>query len=173
MPRVHHVKKARRGVPSIGVKPGDSYYWWANRAPGSRSGVKRYSKTPPKPSQTTGNPFYAELYSIQEDIGEATPEDLADLQEMRDDWVQRVNDLAQEQRDKFDNMPEGLQQGETGQLLEERADALEQWASDLEGVDIPDELEDADPAENATAEERMADAVQAALDDLQATDCGL
>jgi hypothetical protein len=36
-----------------------------------------------------------------------------------------VNDIAGEERDKFDNMPEGLQNSETGQKLEENADTLE------------------------------------------------
>lgn len=36
-----------------------------------------------------------------------------------------VNDLASEERDKFDNMPEGLQASENGQKIEEAADTLE------------------------------------------------
>lgn len=36
-----------------------------------------------------------------------------------------VNDLASEERDKFDNMSEGLQASETGQKIEEAADTLE------------------------------------------------
>jgi hypothetical protein len=36
-----------------------------------------------------------------------------------------TTDLAVEERDKFDNMPEGLQASENGQKIEEAADTLE------------------------------------------------
>ena len=39
MPRVHHVKSARKDNPV--AKKGESYYWWK-----FRYGGKRYSKTP-------------------------------------------------------------------------------------------------------------------------------
>lgn len=38
---------------------------------------------------------------------------------------QVCSDMACEERDKFDNLSEGLQQSERGELLEQAADALE------------------------------------------------
>jgi len=42
-----------------------------------------------------------------------------------------VSELAESERDKFDNMSEGLQESATGQAIEEAADALENvtWPS--------------------------------------------
>jgi hypothetical protein len=40
--------------------------------------------------------------------------------------------MSDEEREKFDNMPEGLQQGERGQSIEEAADALESAVSSIE-----------------------------------------
>ena len=40
-----------------------------------------------------------------------------------------VQNIAEEERENYDNMPEGLQEGERGQTISENAD-------DLEGVDI-------------------------------------
>lgn len=31
MPRVTHVKKARKAIPGTDIKVGDSYYWWKFR----------------------------------------------------------------------------------------------------------------------------------------------
>ncbi len=42
-----------------------------------------------------------------------------------------TTDIGSEERDKFDNMPEGLQNSETGQRIEEAADTLE-------NLDFPD-----------------------------------
>lgn len=52
------------------------------------------------------------LYSIQEDI----------------------DSIAQDERDAFDNLPEGLQYSEKGEDMETNADDLEQASSDIEGI---------------------------------------
>lgn len=43
-----------------------------------------------------------------------------------------IQDIVQ---DSLDNMPEGLQEGDTGQLLQERLDNLDSAVSDLEVID--------------------------------------
>jgi hypothetical protein len=48
MPRVNFVKKARKAIPSSGIKVGDSYYWWK-----FRYGGKFVSKERPRQSQLT------------------------------------------------------------------------------------------------------------------------
>lgn len=56
-----------------------------------------------------------------------------------------IQDMCQ---DSLDNMPEGLQEGDTGQLLQERIDNLDSAISDLEAIDYEDikegELGDSD-----------------------------
>src|SRR5690349_14609335 len=119
MPKVHHVKSARKAIPSIGVNVGDSYYWWGMMMGGR--GVKRMSKTPPRRSQLTNSTFLATVYDIEDAQAALTAGD--NLGADRDDLAQQLRDLADETQSSLDNMPEGLQQGPTGQLLEERIEA--------------------------------------------------
>jgi hypothetical protein len=144
MARVHFVKKARKDNKAAGVKKGESYYWWANRMPGRAFGVKRYSKTPPRPSQVAApGSFRSCAAALQERLDDLTTEmSASDIKTELDDIALEARGLAEEQQEKFDNMPEGLQQGDTGQLLEERREALENWAEELELVgEDEDDLE--------------------------------
>lgn len=108
MPRVHHVKKALKDNPV--AKKGESYYWWKPMVNG-RGGAKRYSKTPPKPSQLTSSEFLGTVYDIQDEIATAAASTMAELIDLRDGWVGEINDLKSETEDKLNNMPDGLQQG--------------------------------------------------------------
>jgi hypothetical protein len=134
MAKVNFVKAARKDYQEHGIKKGEPYYHWS-----FRFGGKRISKIKPKPSQLTNSPFTSELYAIQEEIADAAPADKDSLKDMVDDWAGRARELGEQSQESFDNMPEGLQQGDTGQMLEERANAMSQWADDLEGVDLDDE----------------------------------
>lgn len=61
-------------------------------------------------------------YSIMEGVNE----DIASaLEEIRDDL-----------QDRLDNMPEGLQYGDTGQLLQDRIDSLDSAIDDLNNIDV-------------------------------------
>ncbi len=125
MPRVHHVKKARIDHTDD-IKKGDSYYWWK-----FRYGGMRYSLTYPKASQLTQSPFLSEMYSIQEEMALIkTPEDELE------DFMARIDELGEMSQESLDNMPEQLQEGDTGQMLQDRVDAMEQWRSDLESIDL-------------------------------------
>ena len=86
MPRVHHVKSARKDNPV--AKKGESYYWWK-----FRYGGKRYSKTPPKPSQLTQSPYFSSIRSLVEMIEE---------QEVRDEDM--LNDLKEQVRDELESI---------------------------------------------------------------------
>ena len=135
MPKVNFVKRARKPIPSIGVEVGDSYYWWkfGPRFP------KQVSKEHPKRQQLTLSDFLKSVYDIEDQIDALQEDDtLADEVES---IVESINELAEEQREKFENLPEGLQQSGTGELLEERAENLENFANELESVVIPEESE--------------------------------
>ncbi len=45
-----------------------------------------------------------------------------------------IEDIASQERDKFDNLSEGLQQSDRGQAMEENADDLESVNDDIENV---------------------------------------
>lgn len=67
----------------------------------------------------------SEIEKAREDV--TTYEDISGIVEM-------VQELADEQRGKYDNMPENFQQGETGQTLEQQAETLEAAVSELEEI---------------------------------------
>ncbi len=197
MPRVY-TQKARKDYPNEGIKKGDIYYKWSIKT-GPASGIDYRSKTPPKPSQLTGSPFLQELYSIQEEIETLTAETAEDLKSQMEDIIGRIENLRDETQGSLDNMPEGLQQGDTGQLLQERIDGLDGWISDLEGVDLDFEFDEEEPETpdqekeesdedfakretefeteleefKARKSEAEAEFVQAAIDEIQGTDPGL
>lgn len=149
MTRSHYVKRAQKDYPNAGIKKGEPYYWWS-----FRFGGKHRSKTAPKPSQLTQSSFWSGVYSAQE-RAEKVP-DFDCLSSDRDEIVSDLESLRDETQEKFDNMPEGLQQGETGQTLEERVSALEDVISELEGVDcdvdLGDDIEDGAPVEGEEEE---------------------
>lgn len=122
---------AQKDYPEDGIKKGDEYYNWKFRY----GGLHR-SKTPPKPSQLTQSEFLSQLYDIQDRLAEISGDDITMLQGDVESISEELNQMAEECREKHDNMPEGLQEGEVGQMLEERADACENAASELDGVDF-------------------------------------
>lgn len=137
MPRVTKVLKARKAIPQYGIAVGDTYYHWAFMV-GGRGGPKICSKTPPKRSQLTRSDFLSQVYTIQDES--LTSDNIKSADDLRD-VATTVEELGQEQTDKFENMPEGLQQGDTGQMLEERAQQCESWAESINSQ--ADELETA------------------------------
>ena len=141
MARAKFVKKARKARPEHGIEVGDSYYYWAFMQ-GGRGGPKHYSKTRPTRSQLTQSDFLSQIYEM-EDRG-FTAEDPDGLRDERDTLVSDLESLGDEQYDKFSNMPDVLQQGDTGQLLEQRQEACQNIASEFEGIDLDCDVEEGD-----------------------------
>lgn len=156
MPRLHFVKKARKDTPVC--KAGESYYWWATRMKGSRSGTKHYSKEKPKASQLITSEYLRAVAELQEEADNSSSPCFDDLESARDEWRDKVQELLDAQQEKLDNMPEGLQQGDSGQLIQERIDSCEGVVSELDGIEIPsaddfDETEYDDEQEREDAKE--------------------
>lgn len=126
MPKVHFVKKARKDYGDI--KKGESYYWWKFRYVG-----KSRSKTQPTRRQLTRSEFWVSVYDLQDEISNC--DSLDNLSEI----VERIRELANEQDEKKNNMPDSLQEGPIGEILSNREQSLNDWADELEGVDIEDE----------------------------------
>lgn len=154
MPRVYKVESARKPRPELGIAVGDTYYYWKRR-----KGPLQMSKTYPKRSQLTGSAFLASIYDIEDRLAALTADET--LKDEVESIVQELRDLAEECQSSLDNMPEGLQQGDTGQLLEARIEGCNNAADELEGIDFSDapdgEAEEPeDPGEDASEEEREA-----------------
>lgn len=140
MPRVTHVKKSLKPVPQLGLPAGSSYYWWK-----FKKGGKRYSLTPPKRSQLTQSAFYGALYDLQDDVINSADAS-ADLASVRDSVVETLNEIMDQCQESLDNMPEGLQQGSVGELLQERVDAMQSAIDEFEGLEL-DEWEASEGSE--------------------------
>lgn len=137
MPRVNTIQKCRKSPGPCGrcgkpINPGDPYRYWEFRFGGKH--VRCLApECSPRPRDLTQSDFWIEVYDIQDELQAAnSPEDVQSV-------IDRIRDHASEQEDKLTNMPEGLQQAPTGELLQGRADSLEEWASGLESIDEPDE----------------------------------
>jgi hypothetical protein len=135
--RAHFVKKARRAYKADGIKKGESYWWWK-----FRYGDKHRSKTQPKASQLTQSEFLSTLYGIQEQIADLLPDE--DLKASVEGVAEELRNLGSECEDKRSNMPDSLQDSETGVLLEERASACESAADELEAIDFDYDEDDED-----------------------------
>lgn len=177
-------RKARKDYPEAGIKAGEEY--WYVRLKLQRGGLVKRSKTPFTQSQLTTSPFKGGWYSMQEEW-ENSAKDADDMRAA----AETIRELGEEARGSFDNMPEGFQQGDTGQTLEQHADGCEEkadelmaLADELEGLEEPtepssdvaaetDEIteEDAENYEDATAEyeaeiERIKDEADGLIGDM-------
>lgn len=137
MARVHQ-RVARKDYPREGIKKGDTYYTWKTRTTVGKSYISRVHRSLTRPASTSSSEFLNTLAEIQKSLSEA--EDADALRAV----AEEIRALGEAEGEKFDNMPEGLQQGETGQLLEERRDGCNEWA------DAVDEA--AEKLENALTE---------------------
>jgi hypothetical protein len=168
MPRVNHVKKAARDHPEAGILKGESYYWWK-----FRHGGKHKSKVYPRPSQLTQSDFLSTQLSIEERINDLQPETREDLKSEVEDIIAEIRQLGEEQSDKQGNMPDSLQYSPTGELLEGRYNSCEEWADELEAVDLDtddelglDSICDADLDEGQTKEEKLEELKEGYLQEL-------
>jgi hypothetical protein len=129
MARAHFIKKSRKAYPKFGIQKGDSYYWWQ-----FRGGPIMKSKTRPKESQLTRSAHKSECYAILEELEEI---DLSEIRNGLDlsDYADRIRELGSNAEDSRSNMPEQLQDSNSGELLQQRVDDMEDWADQLEQVD--------------------------------------
>jgi hypothetical protein len=169
MPRVTTVKKAQKSQGTCEkcgnkIEVGSSYRWWKFRH-GGRHVRCSDSKCAPRPSDLTQSEFYSTLYDLKDQLGTALDDfraggDPSDLSSTLTDIAGELRTLGEECQEKLDNMPEGLQQGDTGQLLQTRAeecdgkaDELESAASTLDSYEEPEDEDDKEAArDDAVAE---------------------
>jgi chromosome segregation ATPase len=153
MPRVHFVKKARKDYPQAGIMKGDSYYWWEFRYGGTRM-----SKTPPKPSQLTQSDFLQRIYGINERI-EALETDIDNIESERDEIVSELEEIRDECEEKRSNMPDHLQDVGSGEILQNRYDAVDDMINELQNIDLDfEELPDEPNREDFESEEEYEEA---------------
>lgn len=126
--------KAAKDYPQFGIVKGQLHYYWKAKTGPYTSREYRQVK-PPTRSQLTQSAFFQVLYDIQDSLNEENVTDAGGLRS----FAERVEELRDETQEKLDNMPDGLQQGSTGELLQERIDGCESWAEAIN--EAADELE--------------------------------
>jgi hypothetical protein len=141
VPRVNQVKRANKSPGSCGkcgdvIPAGYPYKHWSFRYGGKHIRCMKPACAP-KAADLTQSEFLRSLAGIQEDLDQARKgySENSDVESFADELEEiagRVRELGEECQEKLDNMPEGLQQGQTGELLQERAEACENAASELE-----------------------------------------
>ena len=127
MARAKFVNKARKDNPV--AKKGESYYWWK-----FRFGGKRYSKTRPKRSQLTQSEHKGNIYDIEDELSGLTIGDISE--NVLDDFISRIEEVADTCQERLDNMPEQLQDSNSGMVLQGYIEAMENWQSELEAIDL-------------------------------------
>lgn len=126
MARPEH-RTARKDYPAAGISKGDKY-WYVKIKTGPRSSRELRQKSPFKRSQLTQSDYLSQLYDWEDSKAEIGSMD--DAQQFADD----IGNLGEEQQGKYDNMPEGLQQGDSGQMVEARATACEAAKTEIEDI---------------------------------------
>jgi len=140
-------RTARKDYPDAGIKRGDTYYYTSLKL--QRGGIIKRSLLPFKPSQLTTSTFKSGWLSTQESF-DASSKDADDIRAAAED----IRGLGEDAQGSFDNMPEGLQQGDTGQMIENRVSECERVADQLEGLaDEMGEMEEPVEPEDEMSEE--------------------
>lgn len=150
MARAHFVAKARKDNPKAGIKKGDSYYWWQ-----FKNSAKSYSKTAPRRSQLTRSGYLSAIYDLEDNvIANAVADD--SLRDTIESLISDLETLRDEQQEKLDNMPDNLRENSmSGELLQERYDALDNAVSEYQDIDVdscPQETSDLDEDEREDEE---------------------
>jgi len=162
MPRVNYVKRARKDNPVC--KKGESYYWWQ-----FAFSSKSYSLKRPRASQLTRSAYYSTLYALTEQIEDSTVDSVDSITCLRDDALSALEELRDETEEKLQNMSEhGLENTPTGEMIQERVDALESAISEIENLDVDiDEPDEDDPDLDDDEREEAKEKFQDQIDDLK------
>lgn len=158
MARVYTLK-ANKAYPDQGIAKGDTYYKWQ-----LRYGPVMRSKTPPKASQLT---FLSSLYDLQEraeGLDGSSWDAISDLESEVQDIASELESLKDDAEGNLSNMPDALQQGPTGEMLQQRVDRVGEIIDELNGIDFS-EPEEIDPQDLANDNPKKDDEDPEAYDD--------
>ena len=186
MPRVHHVKRARKPNPVVTgwdirrarKKKDDSaaYYHWS-----FRYGGKRYSKKYPRASQLTQSKM-GEFYSAQEEIEdiEVTAATAPDVPGMLESAVENARAVSEEYNSSADSMEDAFPGGcPTMDECREKAEGIESWCDEVEGYaseaqDMASEIENWDEkADNDGTLKEKLEELRAKVEDAMGADPGV
>ena len=94
----------------------------------------------PKQSELTQNVYYKLVHLIKETIT-INIQNFEDATVIIDDLVTMIEEVRDEQEDKYENMPEGFKYSERGEELERQVDVLNDACDALTSIEVPGEDE--------------------------------
>ena len=177
--------KLDRTIPAdendrVYITKGEPYYWWA-----FLKGGKHYSRTEPRRSQLTQSSFLSQQYDLEDRIADFTCSNKDDFDAFKNEIQDEIENLKEETEGSLESMPDSLQSSPTGELLQERISGLESWHDEIDGIECEydeDELKDEINSENenisdedlqTSLNEKIAEIIDAAIDELKSTSSGL
>ncbi len=114
----------------------------------------------------------SEFWSTVLEWGERDTPEFDDLESQIDEIKDAAQNLMDDTQGKFDNLPEGFQQGDTGQLLEERVNALQDCIDNLDGISIDGDFDEGlNENELAEAKQQRAEEVWSEVSDAVSISC--
>jgi hypothetical protein len=155
------------------IEKGQRYFWWSNRAPGMRGGVKHFRCADHYPTLAERTPGrQGQLYGIQEAIeeqiagltshlsvegDEVSAPDVSDFQTVAEDAASQLREIAEEIQEGADNIESGFGHATSqSEEMAEKAQTLEGICDDLEGLDF----EEAPEREEEESDENFAQRLQ-------------
>lgn len=94
--------------------------------------------------ETDAAKYHTELEVLVKAVNQAIVELNDKLAEIRENLISQLEEVRDEEQEYYDNMSEGIQSGEKGDLAQEAINNLEAAISFLEGLDDRDEIEEID-----------------------------
>jgi hypothetical protein len=162
--RVTTVRKARKAQPTNclrcnkKIEVGQGYRWLALRiANGSITRRLHVTCGSFKRSETTLSDKLGRVWDAQDDLGTAISQwgdedDIEDLRSALETAAETAQEVGDEYEESLGNMPDGLQQGDTGQQIQEKADQCHEWNGEL--TDAAGNLEEFEQADDGTESSR-------------------
>lgn len=135
MGKVQYIKKARKqwkcGKCNTLIEVGMSYYKGEiNFGPT----IVRCTRCKLQPWEVTTSEYSLQVGELVNNWSETYGQGEEALEEISSE-LENIRDQVQE---RLDNMPEGCQEGDVGQMMQERIDALESAQSDIDCIDADD-----------------------------------
>lgn len=141
MARIERHKKSTRGkdlkCSKCGkeIAVGEEYL---KATPYHRTPIIRCVKCGLKSYETSGSQYVQDIGSIVEDWQES----FGTSDGVTDEIISSLEEIRDYTQESLDNMPEQLQEGDTGCMLQDRIDCIEGAISDLEQISYEDLKED-------------------------------
>ncbi len=139
------------GKCGVEIKPGDPYKWVKTKSGPYGGSTKYRCSTCPswRPSELSSSKM-AGIYAAQEHLADVlfNAEDESELADLATEFAEAVKEVAEEYRESQSNMVDGFgHETYISDELGEKADSLDDWASDIENESF-DSFDEEEPTED-------------------------